>query len=500
VILATYYFCVFLAAAVALYDWRKGIYFCIVLDALRDPVRKLSPDQSVVVTVVVGLVWGAVFVGALVREQDRLTAFFRAYPRLRLALVLLVAGLLPGAAMSLISYAGGWKLAAAGLVSYLAPVLGIAVGYCFARDLRDVWRLLSLYCVVNAVALSGAALEFCNVSLPGLGGIGIDWLRTRAGADAVDLICGFYRSPDVLGLHAAQTAMFAGVLAVRERGRGRAGWIAVIVWAGVCLLLSGRRKMIAMPILFAAVYLCLAWRRLPARAKAWSLATAAVSVLAFAGAVSWSGIGPQYTDYARSTVGDGFERFSHNSLGGTITTLRQAGPLGYGLGTATQGAYHLAAHGLNTWQEDGVSRFFAEAGVPGTVLIAISMWLLFSTSWRVVRRGPHGAGDHRRLQACLAGIVLANGASFAISHQAYSGDPSTVMLVAMCLGLLLSGPVLASRAPRRAPASRLAVPAGVHRVRRPSAHLPVHPVARPNDRPTARPASGSWRREMSQLP
>jgi dienelactone hydrolase len=37
-------------------------------------------------------------------------------------------------------------------------------------------------------------------------------------------------------------------------------------------------------------------------------------------------------------------------------------------------------------------------------------------------------------------VLIANLACFLVSHQAYSGDPSSVTIVGFCLGVLLSLP------------------------------------------------------------
>ncbi|EMI17910.1 membrane protein, partial [Rhodopirellula maiorica SM1] len=66
-----YYIFVFFAAMVAYGDFRRGIYLAIILDLLRDLVRKADPTQSVLITLAGAAVWGAVFLGAT-----------RAYPAL----------------------------------------------------------------------------------------------------------------------------------------------------------------------------------------------------------------------------------------------------------------------------------------------------------------------------------------------------------------------------------------------------------------------------------
>ena len=55
--------------------------------------------------------------------------------------------------------------------------------------------------------------------------------------------------------------------------------------------------------------------------------------------------------------------------------------------------------------------------------------------------------DHpiSELQIGLVGVIAATAASFIISHQAFSGDPCSMLFVAFLLGVMLSGPVQVNR-------------------------------------------------------
>ena len=72
------------AAVLALFRWRLGIYGVIVVGFLQDPLRKLIPGQSVVYTVLVVAAFGGCLLGALrAGELPRLGELFRWFPRLR---------------------------------------------------------------------------------------------------------------------------------------------------------------------------------------------------------------------------------------------------------------------------------------------------------------------------------------------------------------------------------------------------------------------------------
>jgi hypothetical protein len=99
---------------------------------------------------------------------------------------------------------------------------------------------------------------------------------------------------------------------------------------------------------------------------------------------------------------------------------------------------------IKAWQEDGVSRVFAEMGVFGALLVLCALIQGLKACRRALNMVPplHPIGE---LQIGLAGIVSASAASFVISHQAFSGDPCSMLFVAFLLGVMLSGPLQVAR-------------------------------------------------------
>src|SRR5690606_20859328 len=139
---------------------------------------------------------------------------------LKSMLACLMMAIIPAALLSLILYPGGYLLAAIGGLSYMAPLAGLAFGYLLPRSERDIYRLMQFYTIINSVMLIGVPLEYMDFDLPALGGINMDWIRYRDGY-IVDLMTGFYRSPDIMGLHAAHVIMFSLSLAIRTKSPER---------------------------------------------------------------------------------------------------------------------------------------------------------------------------------------------------------------------------------------------------------------------------------------
>jgi len=425
-------------------NWRTAIYAAVFLDVARDIVRKMTPGYPILSTIIIGIVWALAFVSASATDRRELGRLFIRYPQFKSALTLIIVGILPGAAISLVRYQNGWILVLIGGISYLAPFIGILLGYLWPRFLSDIVRWVSLYVVVNSIVLIGTVLEFAEVPLAGLGGMKMEWVR-NFGTDNVKLISGFYRSPDVMGLHAAHVMMFSAMLALRPKDRWKWLWWFISIWAASCLLLSGRRKMIVMPGLFLFTYVGLNW--LSGRSgKRAAVASALFAVAVLAGLTVMTQLQETSDDYSRfasSIVTESVDRVSLSFSSIIQVTIEQSGWLGDGLGSATQGKQHTGIEISKSWQEDGVGRLFKELGIPGVILVLFAIWGMISSIRQSLLVVPSDAFQVRQLQIGMLSILIANGASFIVSHQAYSGDPSTVLIVGFCLGVVLGIPRLA---------------------------------------------------------
>ena len=440
---AAWYSIIVLSCVFALADWRRAIYLGILIDVLRDPVRKLLPGQPVIITLSGVVVWLVIVFMVVISRQDQLRLMYRKYPQLQKAVYLLLFALVPAAGISVISYPRGWLVAAIGGASYLIPTFGVLTGFALLRKEADVTRIMVWYVIVNSVMLIGVPLEFYDMPYPALGGIDHDWIRYRTGY-IVDLMCGWYRSPDIMGLHAAHVIMFSMLLAIRPQSRARAAWLLPVLWAGFCLLVSGRRKMVGIPLVFVAVFLLLgmAYRVTRVGRLSGFVAVATLTALALSLFVWSPDESAEYTDFAGSLFTEGVQRGNAIIVGSTMSTLRQSGVIGAGLGTATQGRYYAglqSAQHAKGWQEDGISRLFQEFGVPGVILLICSIWLLLSAVMRAMRSIPP-RDNAILMQLGLVSVIAGDAASFVISHQQFSGDPVNALFVTLMIGMVLRFP------------------------------------------------------------
>ncbi|QDV43159.1 hypothetical protein Enr13x_30130 [Stieleria neptunia] len=460
-ITSAYFGVLAVACLIAFINWHQAVYWAIALDFARDPVRKLDPNESVLITISVLILWGCISIAAWVESRGWVKATLREHPMIHSALRFMAIALVPGCIMSLALYADGYKMVALGVVSYLAPAAGIMLGYLIALRPDRIRRFLQFYCVVNGVALIGVLAEYSQANWPAIGGLrGMNWIR-YSGNETVELIGGFYRSPDIMGLHAAQVVMFALTLATYARRRLTPLWLALAVFGSLCLLLSGRRKMLGMPLVFLASLALLCHLRAIRRFRQAAIPVVASAALA-AGIYLVSTedyVSTEYMNYASTLFTEGAERYTEIVSGSIASTIAQSGLVGEGIGSATQGAYHFVgehrdpfARDLHRgWQEDGVSRVFRELGVFGVAFVLLAGWALTMGLRDAVTQTPAHWRD-AVLQLCLISIVVANLASFTVSHQQYSGDPPSALLVLIMLGFVLAlSPTRSIRALRRLP-------------------------------------------------
>jgi hypothetical protein len=140
------------------------------------------------------------------------------------------------------------------------------------------------------------------------------------------------------------------------------------------------------------------------------------------------------------------EEFTHRLEGGMMETIAQQGIIGAGLGSATQGVYHVVDDPSKTgsWQEGGLGKLAIEVGVPGLLIFGWFGLAVFRMMMRITAY-PDEPASSQMTRSILFGLVVANVANFAASAQTYS-DPLIALLAAFFAGCLLATAALEDRA------------------------------------------------------
>jgi hypothetical protein len=420
--------------------WRRGLYLMIVAAVLQDPIRKASPDAPAYLVLASVPIWMMMIAGAYLNDRHRfLTEFQHYYPRLLRAFRFFAFMLVPATVISLTHGRGAWQITLIGLFAYASPILGVMLGLSFARNPRDIERLMSFFCIITAVVLIGALLEqlglFRDWPILGTGAMKFKWLRFRTGY-TIQMIAGFYRSPDVMGWHAVTLVLLAATLALYCSGAKRYLWALASGWGLLGVFLCGRRKFSMMVPIYVAVLLWVYWKQ-----RRGVRVGPLVMLLVIVG-----GIGAFF--YVKARVSDDvltyYVKDTGDVLGRVFSTSYDAvreslaspyGLFGAGVGTAAQGTQHVEAVRPRMWQEGGLSKVAGEVGVLGFVAFTVVAWRMFQTIRQNLRglvlKGP-GV-----LFAGLAGLFFGNAASFVVSGQIF-GDPFINCFFALLTGLFMS--------------------------------------------------------------
>ncbi len=426
------------ACVIAFRNWRWGVLAMIVVALIQDPMRKLVPGVPGMMAMSSIPIWFAIMAGAFQSNALQVRAFLSTFPKWGQSLQWFAVYLAVPAILSITYGQGTWKIAVLGGLVYVCVFFAIQLGWQFPLKDRDVSRVLAFYALAGSVLLIGGPLEYLgwNQRMAIIGTEALDhiWVTYRMGTP-VNMLSGFFRSPDIMGWHAIMVFMISLMLAIRTKGAWRYFWIGIAIWAAANVWLCGRRKMISMIPIFFGVYLLLIYRFQQMRRLVPILALLCIAI-----GIGWQVISHYfYSDalerFYRTVLDEADQQFYAHVVRSVQATIQQAGFFGYGLGMAQQGIHHIEAELPRIWQESGPSKLVAELGVPGSVLFLLMLFRLGRTAYAVIRYSAHHAGLY--VSAGLFALVIANGMSSLISAQVY-GDAFVIIWLALLVGLLLS--------------------------------------------------------------
>jgi hypothetical protein len=432
---------------VAAFNWRLGIVFMIFVAVLQDPVRKMMPGAPAYMVLAFIPIWLAICINVFFPRFSAWRSFIRVFPWVASATNAFILALLFSFLVLLFKHGVGTILVGViGGMTYLFPLLAMVVGFMFIRTQRDFDRLVFVYSIFTAVILTGGWLQYLNLApewkAVGTVVLGMDWIRHVPGY-IVKLNSGFYRSPDLLGWHSAMLAMISLLMMSRVHGKiRRIFWIALFLWGMSTCLISGRNKMIFMPVIFLGVNALVYLYKADSRKLVTAVSMAAVGMLLLVGFTNVIKLDATYTNYLAHGSESAIERLD-KSLGQTISgTVRQSGIFGEGLGSASVGARY-GGGSFKTWQESGPGRLVVELGIPG-FLIALSYAGAVLATMLVMLKHLSRSSAFFPYYAALIGLLAANGASFTVSHQLF-GDPFVVVFIGLFVGIALSVPLWEQR-------------------------------------------------------
>jgi hypothetical protein len=425
----------------ALANWRTALFSAVLIAAIQDPFRKLIPGAPGYLTLSTMVIFLVGVVALASRRPGWLKKIGQFYPRLGRATRILVIALIPAAFLSLTYGAGTWRYTLLGIAAYTSPILAVAMGFHFARNGKDIRKLLAFYCVASAIMLVGTFIQYYDF-WPGSAIVGTDalemsWIRHKDGF-IVQLIAGFYRSPDVMGWHSVATSMLALVLAITSRGINRMTWLAAAVYALFPLMLSGRRKMLYMLPIFIVTLTWILWNCRNSGKKHFSVLTLAVALSGLFSAFAWLGEDSSYVRYyLENATTDTTEQLQKHAIESLYTTYYQSGFFGSGLGFASPGSHHLGGDRPRAWQESGPSRVLVELGVPGIAALIGLLITLMQVVWQKIKANVTRPRYMNEYSAGLFAFTVANLGSLVVSGQILA-DSFVAIFIGLMTGMSLS--------------------------------------------------------------
>jgi hypothetical protein len=432
-----------LSASFSLVDWRRGWLLAILCGVLQDPARKLTPGTPVLMTMSIVLIYGVIMFAAQGTLQRDGQEFSKRFSGLYAALILFFVFLFLAAVNGLFTFGlEQWKAPAMSFFLYCAPLPAVVMGYAFLYKEEQLYGLFRFYAIVTSMAMIGTPLEYFRYDWRALGTVALgENLRLITGL-SIRLLSGFYRAPDIMGWHAAMLTIIGIIMTIRVRSL-RSSWIWMLVsgWGFINCMMSGRRKAIYMIAVFAAVFLWRFFRRL-SLAQLVSFGLVGVVMVVVVSKMSQNEESSTYTQGAYTTQAEVWERLE----GGLFGTIEQSGIMGAGLGTATQGVYHVLRTDSATtlgWQEGGLGKLAMELGVPGLLAAAMVGVVMFLTMLKISGH-PDVPGSSQLLRAGLFGIIAANVVEFMVSAQAFS-DPVLTLMTAFFVGCMFATAALDER-------------------------------------------------------
>jgi len=452
------------ASLISLLRWRYTMVMVIVIGFSQDVFRKAIEGEPRIFVVMVGVVFAAGLFALLMEKGPRaLVKPYLAWSNsLYLPLVAFYGVVFVQFFHSLLRY-GNPISSLIGLISYVAPLIAVSIGYYSVRTIDDIRGVMWVYFCLGLLLVISLYLSFQ----------GLDWRifkEVGAGLIIYDFgtilksHAGIMRTGEMAAWHVATAACALVILFFSARGQVSYTLLVVALIIIVSAIFpTGRRKMFMMFSLFVMFYLILAayFRR--------HLAGRFVVLSCGAGIVIYAAVlllFPEagndslnyYVSRGTSVYGDATNRFVSLGIDPVRWAYNRVGWLGGGVGIATQGAgYYSDVNIAGGAGEGGLGKIMVELGLPG---LFVTFWLAVSAArylFRIIELSALPGLDSRFLVITLGCVTFlaVNLLTFSVATQLY-GDLFVLLILGTVVGLVLSMPRLIAEQLQNDKASLLA--------------------------------------------
>ncbi len=430
---------------------RYALLAILFIGFTQDPFRKLVVGEPFYFVIMVGVVFFVVFFSTLNRVGfNRIFDPFIGWTHdTKLPLFFFVAVLALQLIHSLVRYGNPW-ISVIGLMSYIAPFLGIMVGYYAINSIYQIRQFLKIYVMCGFLVALTVLLSFSGLDLKIFKEVG-EGLKIYDQGSVLRSFSGVMRTGEIAAWHLASSACMIVILYLTSPKSLRL-WIAatLIVVLLSAVALTGRRKMLMLFTTFAlALTLGLLYFRQNLNIK--YLVLGSIVLFGFwVGIESFSpgGYGNKFENYlARGTsvYNDASGRFIQLGFDPVSWAYNRVGVLGGGLGIASQGSRFFNVSSIAGGSaEGGLGKVMVELGLPGLLVIVWLVLTFIVYFFRALRLStqPLMPKNLMPLMLGLAMLLLVNVLTFSVATQVY-GDMFVLIMLGLIGGFLFALPKLA---------------------------------------------------------
>ena len=440
----------------ALANWRHAFLAALLAGFIQDPIRKLLSAQPVMMVVFCAFVLGFALVGAVAKQgMVTLRPMAGNSKRTRTLLRVFLVYVLIEAGNALFRF-NSIMIPAIGMLAYLTPIPALWLAYNYVRDPSDIRRFMRVYLVLGLIATAGIYLSNAGLDSVMLKSIGGEMIIFDRVAGIVASHSGFMRSSEISAWHAAAVACIAIVSMVSFGGAlSRIYTPAIVLFCTYGAILTGRRKVLAVMILFVAIYFLGLYYFKKRSNRRGGIVIALLALMILLGAMTMAPDVQNLSPYlmrSATVFADAWDRLSRLGFASIGWGLDAGGFFGLGTGAGAQGTQHFAEGAAVTVggaSEGGLGKITAELGLPGLLLTFICTWLVARQVRRAVASAATADKQLLRLTLGLLAFVAANVPVFIGASQVY-GDPFVLILLGSMLGFVLAAPRVLSLQQSRA--------------------------------------------------
>jgi hypothetical protein len=440
---------IFIGMVLCLRNLPNGLSQCLLFGFLQDPVRKMTPNQPVALTMLVGVFVAVTYFGA--KMQGRLLplrAIHEWDTSLKKPLALFIFIVLM---QCVVAFANTYSfiLPFIGLIAYLTPLPAGMLAYSYAANGHDISKFLRFYVVVATLMVSGIYLSWFGFEWELLKTVG-EPLVVYMAKGTVALPSGFCRAPEIAAWHAGAACCFVIILVFSSPSRTfkivAPFLVAYLIGA---IFMTGRRKMLVEVVMFIPLFWLLIsyFQRggIKMAVAVVIISTMTITALSEVGVfkeMTASTIGSLLITRGNSVQGEAVDRLQNATVNSFEWVIERNGLLGSGAGTGSQGAQHFGGGNriVGYAAEGGLGKILAELGLHGLLAFLFLLYGIGRYLWRVMTTlSSEGDQLQARLFSGMAAFVLTNLGVYTIAHQAY-GDVFVLLIIGWLMGFILAAP------------------------------------------------------------